>query len=238
MVETSSCKHVEELGKSPDNWALCITDLPLPCRIFSFGVGFDYSFDLESTNLGCEVWMFDPTPKVIKSLSSKQMNNRRIHFYPWGLANKTEEVLMKANHWNKKVPSVVQMYSFHDILKMFNASAPQIVKVDIEGYEFDVIEDIVSYKAVKQLLLELHFGGIRNNDFKERIVDDGGERWIRLITFLQKQGFSIFWKLEGRYAKRSEQCYLDGTSEECYQECARDPFCYGALQEYALIRRT
>lgn len=71
-------KHSRFGGAGDGGWTLCVDRQAMrvqkSCVIFSFGVGFDASFDLDvATRLPwCDVHMFDPTPQVVDVLSGSE----------------------------------------------------------------------------------------------------------------------------------------------------------------------
>jgi len=237
-VNPKACEKVLKLGSSANHWAVCASRIQKPCRILSFGVGFDYSFDKEANKrFGCEIFLFDPTPAVVKSMSS--LKHDHMHFYPWGLASKTLEAEFIHNWWNQRELAKVQMFSFEDILEKLNMSFAPIIKLDIEGYEFEVIQSILKLTkryGVEQILVELHYGGIVNDDFRQVNGGRGGGRWIEIFRLFKQSGFEIFWKLRGRYDTKSKVCKKDSSSQTCYRACFEDISCKGALQEYGFIR--
>ena len=122
---------------------------------------------------------------------------------------------------------------------MLNISFAPIIKLDIEGYEFEVIQSILKLTqryGVQQILLELHYGGITNDDFRQVNGGRGGERWIEIFRLFKQSGFEIFWKLGGRYDTKDVVCKKDPSSQKCYRACLNDINCKGALQEYGFIR--
>jgi len=235
-VKPKACKKVSELGSSANKWAICVSHIHKPCTILSFGVGFDYSFDIEANKrFACEIFLFDPTPSVVERMST--IDDIQMHFYPWGLAEKTSRVEIKNNWWNQREVATVQMYSFEDILENLKIPFAPIIKLDIEGYEFGVIESILDNRhGVRQILLELHYGGLTNDDFRQVNGERGGERWLEIFNLLDQRGFEIFWKLGGRYDTKSAVCKKDPSSKKCYHACLKDTNCKGALQEYGFIK--
>ena len=76
LADERLCQHSRRLGSQGDGgWDLCLDLMPppsKPCAVFSFGVGFDASFDIDiaTTYPHCEVITMDPTPSVSMALTA------------------------------------------------------------------------------------------------------------------------------------------------------------------------
>ena len=75
------------------------------------------------------------------------------------------------------------MKSFKDILKMYNHDQIDVLKMDIEGSEYDVIASILNSKIeIGQILIEFH----------NRFFEDGFSRTKKAIKLLRSSGFELF----------------------------------------------
>jgi FkbM family methyltransferase len=154
--------------------------------IYSFGVGEDVSFDTDLIDkIGCFVYCFDPTPKS-KVFIEKNHFSEKLHFSDVGIAaydgtakfflpeNPDYVSCTTYNRWgydeqiNK--PIEVPVKKLETIMKEFQHDHIDLLKMDIEGSEYDTIPDIIKSKIpVKQLLIEVHhrFTGIGIKKTKE-----------------------------------------------------------------------
>ncbi|UIR54582.1 FkbM family methyltransferase [Sphingobacterium sp. SRCM116780] len=166
--------------------------------VYSFGIGQDTSFDeaiIEKHN--CHVFGYDPTPKSIDWISKRTDLSPKFHFQPIGLDNETglahfnlpknkEHVSGSIiNHQNVDENNIVevQMKSLKDILKENNHQHIDILKMDIEGSEYKVIDSILNSSIeIKQILLEIH----------ERFFDNGKEKTKSLLNSLHQHGYQVF----------------------------------------------
>ncbi|NQD71002.1 FkbM family methyltransferase [Sphingobacterium shayense] len=165
--------------------------------IYSFGVGEDISFDQSIIKRHqCQVYAFDPTPKSINWISKQQLPET-FHFFPYGIGNKTELVKF---HLPKNKDHVsgsifkhhlvdigeyisVPLKSFADIIVETGHQEIDVLKMDIEGSEYVVMEDILkSNIPIKQILLETH----------ERFFIDGKTKGRMLFALMEKYGYKIF----------------------------------------------
>jgi translation initiation factor 2 beta subunit (eIF-2beta)/eIF-5 len=77
----------------------------------------------------------------------------------------------------------VPMKCFNDIIKELNHTSIDILKMDIEGSEYDVLPDILSSRIeIKQIVVEFH----------HRMIAGGGKLTKKAINLLKESGFKLF----------------------------------------------
>jgi hypothetical protein len=87
------------------------------------------------------------------------------------------------NNVNEKQKVTVEMKSLADIMTMLGHRRIEILKMDIEGAEYQVLADILNANvSIDQILIEFH----------DRFFEDGIERTKQAISDLQRAGFEIF----------------------------------------------
>lgn len=80
------------------------------------------------------------------------------------------------------------MKSLSDIVKELGHERIDIVKIDIEGSEYSVIDSILSAPVeIDQILIEIH----------ERFFQDGKEKTSKLLNTLNKHGYKLFGISDG-----------------------------------------
>jgi FkbM family methyltransferase len=165
--------------------------------VYSFGVGTDVSFDMDIINHhNCRVYGFDPTPKSINWVKSQNLPSNYL-FLDYGIDEKTGFVdfyLPKnADHVsgsvtvrnnvdvNEKV--TVKMKSLKDIMTELGHDHIDLLKMDIEGAEYAVLDDILkSNVRPDQMLVEFH-------DF----LDEAGQKKCsNAVSKLKAAGYVIF----------------------------------------------
>jgi len=137
--------------------------------MLSFGVGEDISFDLEAIKLGITVHAFDPTPRC-HAWIAKQTLPPAFNFHPYGIAAEDghaefyppadpKHVSYSAQAGVGQSGSAVSIPVFRlgTIVDRLNMSAVDTLKLDIEGFEYDVVEDLIQNGPLPtELLIEFH----------------------------------------------------------------------------------
>ena len=165
--------------------------------VYSFGIGEDISFDRTVIkNHKCTVFGFDPTPKSIKWIKSQKTPDK-FHFYELGISDKngvldfylpknTEHVSGSlVAQGNKDISNnvSVQAKTLHAIMMELGHKHIDVLKMDIEGSEYDVIDNILlSNISITQILIEFH----------ERFYDKGILKTRNTVSQLRKNGYEIF----------------------------------------------
>lgn len=165
--------------------------------VYSFGIGEDISFDkviLDKHH--CQGFGFDPTPKSIDWIEHQNLP-ANFSFYPVGISNITEQVnfylptieenvsgsIVKHRNVTEKRKVQVPMKCLGDIVKELEHKRIDILKMDIEGSEYDVIESLFDAGVlIDQLLIEFH----------DRFFEEGSKKSLASIKFLLEKGYEIF----------------------------------------------
>jgi FkbM family methyltransferase len=190
----------EHLGSRYDGKQVCTDDITSESIVYSFGIGRDISFDLALIDrFGAHVYAFDPTP-VSKIWLDKQTLPEKFHFFDYGVAEYdgfaefrpffvddptahdfTLLNLSPAEDGQRMVRCPV--YRLKTILGMLKHKNIDLLKMDIEGGEYGVIQDLLSSQIeVKQLLVEFH----------HRFGNVGLEATDQAIKALNRHGYRIF----------------------------------------------
>jgi FkbM family methyltransferase len=139
--------------------------------VYSFGIGNDITFDLGLIRrFGLIVHAFDPTPKCVDWLS-RQVLPSEFHFDPIGVADYDGTghfVLRSRPDWDNYELNVsgdgafdsatLRVERLATITKRLGHRRVDLLKLDIEGAEYAVLDDILrSDLDVRQLLVEFHY---------------------------------------------------------------------------------
>lgn len=165
--------------------------------VYSFGIGKDMTFDNAIIkNHRCKVYGFDPTPKSVEYIQSRE-NSALFEFRNYGIStvSSIEKFYLPKNEKsvsgclimnefldeNKSVD--VKMKTLKDIAEELGHQQIDLLKMDIEGSEYEVIESILeSDIKIVQLLVEFH----------DRFFDIEKPQSKDTVELLRKNGFEIF----------------------------------------------
>jgi FkbM family methyltransferase len=161
---------VERLGTKHNRWSVCTPMINDKSVIYSFGIGTDVSFDLGlMERFGVTVHAFDPTPASVAWVTEHHSRPDLI-VHPYGLAHfngfKKFYPPDNPNHIShtlvpKTSPSArafdAEFKTLDTVMNELNHNRIDVLKMDIEGAEYEVVEDILRKKLFpRQWLIEYH----------------------------------------------------------------------------------
>ena len=168
-IEPVSCKTSALYG-GDHGWVVDESLLNKESVIYSVGVGSNIDFDLELINsFGATVHAFDPTPRSIEWVKNQQLPKHFI-FHPFGLSAENGHMdffppsKASSTHFspidrygdtNNIVRAPVK--DIDTIASELNHKEIDLLKMDIEGAEYEVIEALPKNRvAINQILIEFH----------------------------------------------------------------------------------
>jgi FkbM family methyltransferase len=188
-------RRLQLLGSDYGGYFLDTSLLRPDAVVYSLGVGEDISFDLAlMQRFAVDIHAFDPTPKVKKWLAPQTLP-AEFHFHETGIADFDGDAafyLPPREEWVSHSIVSAKQYSREAIrvpmmrlgtaMRRLGHAGIDILKMDIEGAEYAVIEDIVRERIpVQQLLVEFH----------HRLPSLGTEKTRRSLSLLQGYGMRI-----------------------------------------------
>jgi FkbM family methyltransferase len=182
------------LGEGPGTWAVWPDALGTGSVLYSFGVGRDISFEramIERYDL--TVHAFDPTPLALTWARSQPLP-ANFHLHELGIAPydgvacfqppiklKFESFSMvRSSGLGQPIDAPVRR--FRSLAGMLGHRRVDVLKMDIEGAEYDVLTDILeSDIQVGQILVEFH----------HRWKEVGAGRTRQAIASLERAGYVV-----------------------------------------------
>jgi FkbM family methyltransferase len=186
---------LEHHGDQKCGWTISVDSLGPESVVYSFGVGTNASFEVSLIkSFGVTVHAFDPTPRAIEWVNGRALPES-FRFYPWGIAaydgvasfSPSEDarepsytVLERPRTADRAVEAPV--CRLETIMGRLGHTRIDLLKLDIEGAEYPVLEDIIAAGIpVRQLLVEFH----------HRFPTVGRARTISAVKLLKDHGFRI-----------------------------------------------
>ncbi|MGA9529284.1 MAG: FkbM family methyltransferase [Terriglobales bacterium] len=183
------------LGSERAAWTFCPSFLNRQSVVYSFGVGEDISFDRELIERwGVTVHAFDPTPRSIAWIGTQTLPGGFI-FHPYGVAAEdglrrfhaprdpglVSHTLLDRNASSGAIEVPVQRLCTS--MGELGHAAIDLLKMDIEGAEYEVVADLLACAAdVRQLLIEFH----------HRWSEIGIDRTKAALRDLNAAGYRVF----------------------------------------------
>jgi FkbM family methyltransferase len=153
------------------DWALWPAALTPASVVYSFGVGDNVAWDLEMIRrFGVTVHAFDPTPASIAWVKRQKLS-RQFVFHDCGISNFDGTLDFYPprragnTHYSQEQRAGGKMNAVRGrvnclttIMRRLGHRHIDVLKLDVEGSEFETIPDIIeSGISVDQLLVEIHY---------------------------------------------------------------------------------
>lgn len=181
-------------GNAHADWTFLPELLNRERVVYSFGVGRDISFDpglIDEYQL--ELSAFDPTPDPVSRVSGQKLPEK-FHCSPAGIADfdgTTQSFSPERGGSHpfmggvcKTAPIDVRVQTLRTFMKNLGHTRVDLRKMDIEGAEFPVLEDLLGEEVpVKQLLAAFH----------HRFQGIGIRKTQEMIGRLRAYGYRVFY---------------------------------------------
>ena len=186
----------ERLGTEYGGYVICPELIAPNSTVYSFGIGCDISFDTEMIEkFGVNDYAFDPTPRSIDWVSTQQ-TPERFQFFSYGIGAHdgtavfyppensewvSHSLVVKEETVDKAIE--VPIRRLITIMNQLGHDRIDVLKMDIEGAEYEVIDDILASNIeFDQLVVEVH----------HRFKGLGPKKTKAMIESLNKNGYRIF----------------------------------------------
>lgn len=170
--------------------------------VVDVGTGPDADFSQALIDLyGLKSFGFDPTIKHHKSLDIlEKKNNGRFKYYKYALASKKEIKLFfeseqnisgsfLSDHTNVKNDIIkqyrVECITVNDIFDIIGVKNIDLLKIDLEGEEYSVLNSInkTTLDRIGQLIVEFHHNSVEHSNFNDTIM---------IVKKLENYGYKYF----------------------------------------------
>ena len=157
-------------GERSGTWVVASEGLGPASTVWSFGVGDNVAWDLAmSARFGCPVHAFDPTPAARAWLAGRALPETFV-FHPLGIGardgqapfappRRARDVNYRPLH--EPIPGSVlaPVRRLATLARELGVAHLDVLKLDIEGGEYEVLEDLLATGPLpQQLLIEFHHG--------------------------------------------------------------------------------
>lgn len=200
--------------RESDGWNYVPELLSKESIVYSMGVGDVINFDLDLIrDHGVTVHAFDPTPFAEEWITSQSLPQEFV-FHPWAAAGEDGSLrlyrrLSKRGRASKVMWTAesgagdagdfidAPAYTTRTIMDKLGHEDVDLLKIDVEGAEYDILESLQDVALPpKQLLVEYH----------HRFPGIGKQRTAESIAALQGLGYKIF----GISVYGREICFIHG----------------------------
>ena len=176
-------------------WTFSERSLGPDSKVLCAGAGHDISFEKALiARYGCRVVLLDPSPTGIATVARENLPADRLKFLPIGLAGADETLEFQAPRDAKEgsftggggAPAETLKFpckTLPTVLAELGWTQLDLLKIDIEGFEFAVLGDVLAKGLrVRQICVEFHHG-----------AQFGRARGAtaRMILALRKEGYEL-----------------------------------------------
>src|SRR6266571_6042263 len=190
-----SRRKLQLFGSEYGGYFLDPSEMGPEAIVYSLGVGEDISFDLALIHqYGVLVHAFDPTPRVKTWLASQTLP-RQFQFHEVGVTDFDGEgifylpprsdfishSLISARQYSNESIHV-PMIRLSTVMKQMGHQRIDVLKMDVEGAEYAILEDLVREKIhVNQILVEFH----------HRLSSIGTKKTRGVLSLLNEYGMKV-----------------------------------------------
>lgn len=142
----------------------------------------DYTYQIRM-KYNCKVYLFEPISKFYESCSQRFQNDQNVVCLPFGLSNHTGEFEMNENDDKSSFEKpndnisnnvIARLESVTETFENLGTNQIDLLKINIEGGEFDVLEALLDSSYINQVrFLQVQFHNfIPESNFRRKIIRD------------------------------------------------------------------
>lgn len=168
LVRPSTHARTESIVSAAATWTLALDHLQTGGIAYCFGVGTDLGLEIAlATRFGMRVHAFDPTPRSGDWIRKQHLPETLV-FHPIGLAasdgvlrfeepEDSQHVSFSAAKASGRPTICLPVQRLPSIVTNLRHPSIDLLKMDIEGSEYEVIRDMSTHSIrPKQVLVEFH----------------------------------------------------------------------------------
>ena len=140
-------------------------DLNKDSVVFDIG-GYEgqWSDDIFS-KYDCNIYIFEPVQDFAENIKKRFADNKKIQIYPFGLSDKNSNEKIYSNNFKsslfKKEGNIteIKLVKFSDFFLQNNINFIDLMKINVEGGEYDLLEELIKtglVKKVKNIQVQFH----------------------------------------------------------------------------------
>lgn len=149
-------------------WNVALDSIKEGAFVVSGGAGKDISFELElAKKKGCRMVLLDPSPTGANTvrtvlLPSNIFFEKKALSKHSGIIYMSKPQDMKEGSWRLCLDGkgdAMESTCLTDVIKEHDTALIDLLKIDIEGYEYEVLKDAIEKKIpIQQICVEIHEG--------------------------------------------------------------------------------
>lgn len=158
---------------------LCADNLPKGnCIVYSLGSRKDFSFEIDVVaKLNCEVHTFDCT---VGDVSADELP-RGVTFHPWCIGSEEALKPFVSDLFDVPPGTLAQYHTMSTIMRMLGHSYIDVLKMDIERFEFDVLKSLACPGCFGQANIEFHLQNSNGMHSQAVSYEEWNEVWNSVV---------------------------------------------------------
>lgn len=176
----------DEYGLSKLNTAGTIVDVGANIGLFSLWAAHNFP--------NAEIHAYEPNPRVLSSLRAN-VTGFPVKIFPFGVGRERGRAEMRDDSASRLAMTrnssegEIEIHSLAEVVKRCGGVI-DILKLDCEGAEWALFDDVESFQHVSEIRMEYHLiNGNTLDDFKKSVRKLG----FSLIRLVPNQGFGVAW---------------------------------------------
>ncbi|XP_042858220.1 uncharacterized protein LOC122244399 [Penaeus japonicus] len=211
-------------GKLDGDKKLCLDPFVRPpsnnCLVYSFGIGYDFSFDAAMGRYGCQVFSFDDDSEheLLKRNPYPKVTFLRVR-----LAAGRSVSVERSYHPKTKQEYIYLYRPLDNIMYLLDQHRANldVLKVDVDGPEWEIFEDSIFrtdiLERTRQLSIEVHLSAFLDPHLNTSLpLTQTLQKYTRVFKGLEERGLrlahhepNLFYPKFAKFANRTFNVYYE-----------------------------